>query len=82
MNYGNIFIYYFDILSLWQNISSIFAKYEAQELDSVMLPRVKACPLVGAGLYSDLSTSPWKPGVVLKSAPWLLGTLKKGEGTT
>ena len=60
----------------------INAKYEAQELDSVMLPRVKACPLVGGGLYSDLSTSPWKPGVVLKSAPWFLKTLKKGEETT
>ena len=42
----------------------------------MMLPRVKACPLVGAGLYSDLPTSPWKPGVVLKSAPWSLKPLK------
>ena len=40
-----------------------------------MLPREKTGPLVGAGLYSGLSTSPWKP----RGPDWFqLKPFKKG----
>ena len=44
------------------NILSIFSsEYVACELVSLMLPREKGRSFGGAGIYSGLSTSPWKP---------------------